>query len=185
MRPTPLIIGISGKKRHGKDEVAKALASRGVQRVAFADELKRFAMAIWDLSFEQMYGPDSVRESPDEVWGLSPRAMMQNFGTEVGRNVHPLTWVRRAFRIIDDANQGANVILPDFGQRCFRSMSLPMAEIDVWAIPDVRFKGEAEAIKARGGVIIKVVRPNLVSTDTHSSETSVDEVVEEDRKSVV
>lgn len=177
MRSSPLIIGISGKKRHGKDEIASALASRGVNRLAFADELKRFAMAIWDLSFEQLYGADEHKESVDERWGLTPRFIMQQFGTEVGRNIHDQTWVRRAFDIIDRAWLGANVVLPDLQAREFRSVVVE--DPSVWAVPDVRFKGEAEAIKARGGVVIKVVRPSLVSKDTHASETGVDEVVED------
>lgn len=43
-----------------------------------------------------------------------------------------------------------------------------------WFISDVRFPGEVEAIKARGGVVIRVNRPEVISTDTHESETSLD-----------
>src|SRR5690606_41536721 len=43
--PMPLI-GIAGKKRSGKDTVAKALEPFGFQRVGFADELKQMALEI-------------------------------------------------------------------------------------------------------------------------------------------
>ena len=179
MREHPLIIGISGRKRHGKDEIANALSSRGVLRVAFADELKRYAMELWDLSFEQMYGGNEVREVIDPRWGVTPRFIMQQFGTEVGRSVHKETWVRKTLRLIDRAHGGSHVLLPDLVRRRFREFQFDFGSgaADVWAIPDCRFPSEAEAIKARGGVIIKVVRPSLVSNDTHASETEVDNVV--------
>ena len=176
MRDKPFIIGISGRKRHGKDMIATYLAKHGVQRVAFADELKRFAMDIWDLSFEQVYGADDLRESVDPRWGVSPRFIMQQFGTEVGRSVHKDTWVRKTLRLIEDAHQGHPVILPDFVERRFREYVLSAEEAAVWSIPDARFPDEAEAIRAAGGVVIKVVRPSIVSNDTHTSETRVDQV---------
>ena len=44
-----------------------------------------------------------------------------------------------------------------------------------WAITDVRFPNEAALIRAAGGVVWKVVRPNLaLPVDEHPSETSVD-----------
>jgi hypothetical protein len=155
--------------------VAAYLAEHGVHRVAFADELKRYAMELWDLSFEQMYGGDDVREVVDPRWGVSPRFIMQQFGTEVGRSVHKDTWVRKTLRLIDRAYHGASVTLPDFKLREFRSVVVE--DPTRWSIPDARFPDEANAIRAAGGVVIKVVRPSIVSVDTHASETSVDDVV--------
>jgi len=43
-----------------------------------------------------------------------------------------------------------------------------------WFISDVRFPGEVEAIKAHGGVVIRINRPEVISTDTHESETALD-----------
>lgn len=179
MRDAPLIIGISGKKRHGKDMVSAYLASHGVRRIAFADELKRYAMQLWDLSFEQMYGGDDVREVVDERWGVTPRFIMQQFGTQVGRSVHKDTWVRKALRLIDSAYRGETVLLPDLEAREFREFTFAPGEAALWSIPDARFPDEANAVRAKGGVVIKVVRPSIVSTDTHASETEVDNVVED------
>ena len=44
-------------------------------------------------------------------------------------------------------------------------------------ISDVRFPNEAKAIKEQGGIIIRVEREGLQSSDTHSSETAMREIV--------
>ena len=183
MRNAPLIFGIVGKKRSGKDSVAKALSFSGVQRIAFADELKRHAMELWDLSFEQVYG-DDLKEVVDERWGVSPRHFLQVFGTEVCRNAHVDTWTRKTLHLIDTAFRGGPVLLPDLKHREFRKFRFnhQSARIwagetlggDVWSIPDVRFRNEAQVVKDRGGYVIKVIRPGLVSDDTHQSEVEVD-----------
>lgn len=179
--PQPLVlIGISGRKRHGKDQVATYLEGYGgVKRLAFADELKRLAMGLWDLTFEQVYGDDSLKEAIDERWGLSPRTILQQFGTQVGRNIHDQTWVRKAITTIERAQRGDTVVLPNMVTRRFEEVTFAEGWADRWAIPDVRFPGEADAIKARGGVVIKVVRPGMPTGDTHASETEVDNVQED------
>lgn len=174
-----LIFGISGRKRHGKDMVATYLSRYGVQRLAFADKLKQVAMDIWDLSFEQVYGTDTIKEAIDERWGLSPRVLMQRLGTEVGRNIHDQTWVRKTISTIKVAQQGGAVMLPNFVSRQFERVTFGEGYADRWAVPDCRFPGEAEAIQATGGVVIKIVRPSVVSTDSHASETEVDNVKED------
>lgn len=178
MLAKPLIIGISGKKRHGKDSVARVLDQWGVHRLAFADHLKWLAMRTWDLSFEQVYG-DDLKEVVDERWGLTPRFILQQLGTQVGRNIHEMTWVRKAFDTIERAARGDMVILPNLITREFEEVEFAEGWADRWCIPDCRFPGEAEAVKAKGGIVIKVVRPSLVSNDSHASETEVDNVKED------
>ena len=178
MRDKPLIVGVSGRKRHGKDQVATYLEEYGTLRIAFADELKRVAMDLWDLSFDQVYGSEQDKETVDPRWGLSPRVILQRLGTEVGRNIHPLTWVRKVFTMIDAASRGEEILLPDMRHRRF----MPCCpNPTAWVIPDARFPNEATAIQARGGLVIKVVRPDFLkrSTDMHASEVEVDNVVED------
>ena len=71
-------------------------------------------------------------------------------GTEVGRSIHENAWVNALFNKYED---------------------------QWWIIPDTRFPNEAEAIKNRGGKLIRVNRENtnqFVVADTHPSETSLD-----------
>jgi len=44
-----------------------------------------------------------------------------------------------------------------------------------WFISDMRFPNEVKAIKERGGLLIRINRPSVVSTDTHESETALDD----------
>jgi dephospho-CoA kinase len=178
MTVRPLLIGISGKKRHGKDSVARVLSEWGVHRLAFADHLKWLAMQTWDLSFEQVYG-DDLKEVVDERWGLTPRFILQQLGTQVGRNIHEMTWVRKALDTIEKAAKGEKVVLPNLVSREFEEVEFAEGWANRWSIPDCRFPGEAEAVKGKGGVVIKVVRPSLVSNDSHASETEVDNVKED------
>jgi len=79
---------------------------------------------------------------------LTPRLILQILGTEGGRDViHPNIWV--------------NATLGD------------LRETDHVIVTDVRFPNEVEGIKRKGGKVIKIIRPSVVSTSTHASETSL------------
>lgn len=43
-----------------------------------------------------------------------------------------------------------------------------------WIITDVRFENEVQAIKDRDGIVFRIERDGLVSTDDHESETALD-----------
>jgi hypothetical protein len=148
-----------------------------VQRLALADHLKWLAMKTWGFTFEQVFG-DELKEVVDPRWGLTPRYCLQRLGTEVGRNIHKETWVRKAFDTIDRASQGERVCWADLENRCFSDETVfHAAAASKWYIPDIRFKDEADAVKARGGLVIKVVRPGLDRPkDTHASETGIEEI---------
>lgn len=62
----PLYI-ITGGAGSGKDTVAEMMVAgrRGVM-IAQADPMKRFAMAGFGFSFDQLWGPSSSRNAPDE-----------------------------------------------------------------------------------------------------------------------
>lgn len=172
-----MIVGVSGRKRSGKDTVAMYLGLKyGCNRIAFADHLKYIAMLTWDLSFEQCYGPDEVREVVDPRWGLSPRQILQRIGTEVARNIHEDTWVRKTFSTIERGTRGEDILYPDMDAKRFVE-GPASGRKDRWAIPDSRFPNEAQAIWQRGGIVVKVERPSLgVSTDLHASERGVDDI---------
>jgi hypothetical protein len=149
----PLVIGITGRKRHGKDSVGLWLARQyGYQPLSFAGTLKEAAALIFGLTFEQLHGDTADKERTDPRWGKSSREILQLLGTEVGRAIHPEVWIRSAFLHAEKAGYERVVIT------------------------DVRFPNEAEAVRARGGKVIKVVRPSLVTTDQHASEAGVDDI---------
>ncbi len=168
------VIGICGRKRHGKDSVGKILQEHyGFMPTAFADPVKRVAMDVFGLSWVQCYGDGPEKEAVDLRWDLSPRKIMQLLGTEVGRNIRPDTWIKHTLDNIRSANEGRGFQWRnDSTQEFVRQVGDPP---EGWVITDVRFPNEAEAILAAGGEVWKVVRPSLgAPTDEHSSETSVD-----------
>lgn len=165
------IVGILGEKGHGKDTFAKYVMAETVDfRVThFAESLKRMCAEIWGLTEAQMHDPQ-IKEAPlptpiamDEqieamrrAAGLpdiplagkiarSPREIMQFFGTEYVRAAQDDYWIEQVRK---NVRRGGSVL-----------------------IPDTRFPNEADAIRAMGGMLIRIVRVDLVkSGDTHKSE---------------
>lgn len=114
------IIGICGRKRHGKDSVGHVLRlNHGYRTTAFADAVKRVAMDVYGLSWDQCYGDGPEKEAVDPRWGLSPRVIMQRIGTEVGRSIHPDTWVRHTLGNVVSATLGRGFVWRDDAARRF------------------------------------------------------------------
>lgn len=155
----PKVIGIMGKKFHGKDTVADHIVKKyGYNKISYADPLKEGCRQIFGLDDEQLYG--SKKEVIDEYWGVTPRTILQYVGTDLFRNqlsniipdIDKNIWIKRMERTFIDN--------PDKS----------------YIIADVRFPNEFEMIKRHGGIIIKVVRPDIKSEDTHASETNIDKM---------
>lgn len=85
---------------------------------------------------------------------MSVRDFLQILGTECMRsNLHKNVWV--------------NALMADY-------VKSKEGNYPSWVITDARFENEAEAIKKRGGVIVRVNRKGVESVNRHASETSLD-----------
>lgn len=157
-----MIIGITGKKGHGKSMAAKFLADNfDVTRLNFKDELIRelkqkfpnLLEAILDVMNKTAY--DGLNEwTVDRLFDEKPplvRALMQNYGTEVRRadksDYWADRWTKRAIETL------GNIV-----------------------VDDVRFLNEAKAIRDLGGIIIRIVRTDAQGNDNHSSEIEMDSI---------
>ena len=151
-----MIIGIVGKAGSGKDTVAKFLGEQRdrVRAIAFAEPMKWFVKDVYDFSAKQMWGPSEERNAVDPRYGFSPRQAWQTLGTEWGRALYANTWV-------------------DLGMR--RAKEHHRAGYHV-VITDCRFQNEADAIRAAGGQVWRVIRPSNSRVDTHLSETEQDTI---------
>jgi hypothetical protein len=129
-----MIVGIAGKMQVGKDTAAEALISSGYTRIAFADFLKEFVMKLFDMSWNQMYTFEG-KQTKDFRYNLTPRELLQWFGTDVVRANFPDLWVQH--------------------------MKSAVFEKGDVVIPDVRFANEAKFILDRGGMVIEILRPSL------------------------
>jgi len=176
------IIGVCGRKRHGKDTVGQFIKqNNGYTPIAFADPIKRIAMDLYGLSYEQVYGGPGVdREEIDPRWGVSPRHILQQLGTEVARSIHKDTWVRYAFDVMDRAVRGEKPLVHFAERKGFFPADSGSCSVDRWVITDVRFENECETIQEKGGVVLRVTRASLLAeagSDLHASETGIDDIV--------
>ena len=184
---TAPLIGLVGKKRAGKDTFAERLiAEHGFVKVSFSAPVKEAALAVDPIiatdptnGFERngegsiiyamrlskivdQFGWEAAKEDPEV------RRFLQRLGTDAIRAIDPDFWVRagmakakairHARRVERDADDRFAVVL---GPR-------PVV------ITDVRFKNEAAAIKAAGGILVRVERPGSDDGDTHASEVELD-----------
>jgi len=151
------LIGIYGKKGSGKDTVGELLENAlSWKTIAVADAIKEAAKIIFLLSDDQVYGDISVKETLDPRWDMTPRHILQQLGTEVGRNICPEVWNSNLrFRI----EQGG---FPESG----------------FIVTDIRLLDEAELIRNMGGIVIRVDRPDAGSGqfEEHRTETEQDEI---------
>ena len=155
------IIALCGVKRSGKDTVADYLVARhAFKKVEIARPLKDVLRIMFDFTDEQLDGDCKEVELPRYGPGVTPRRIMQHFGTEMmqsdickvapdlGRSI----WVDKSIRTTrSHVDQGHDVV-----------------------ISDMRFLHEADALSAAfDGMfnIIKVRREEAEQTaDTHASE---------------
>jgi dephospho-CoA kinase len=152
------LIGILGRKRSGKDTLGSYMIENyNYQRYAYADPIKDTLKVMFDLNDEQL---NDKKETIDERWGVSPRIIMQQFGTEICRNdlskyieniklEDETLWIK-LFRIFYEKNKDKDIV-----------------------VTDVRFLDEINAIKSLGGKIVKINRDNL-EYDGHCSEKDID-----------
>jgi hypothetical protein len=140
-----VIIGIAGLIGSGKDTVADHLINRhNFRRIKFADKLKDGVASIFEWPRHLLEGDTKEsrewREIPDPFWtkelgmDITPRYVLQKFGTEVRDGFHVHTWTILLKKTILD-NPNINYV-----------------------IPDVRFPHEDTIIKELGGQMWKVSR---------------------------
>jgi hypothetical protein len=157
-----VIIGLCGAAGAGKNTVAERLRlEHRFSPMAFADPLYAAVSAITGLTVEELQ--DRSRKENALGWiSCSPRRLLQTLGTDWGRNmIHEEIWVMATMQRIEAS--------PEFD----------------YCLTDVRFPNEAAAIKARGGVVWRVVRPGFGvldgETSSHESERGIpDEYVDDE-----
>ena len=152
-----MLIAICGHKFSGKSTVARLLHNAtGYEVVSFADKLKDITCILSGCTREDLENyefkenelvPDYLRPYCLNADKPTFRAFLQHFGSEVMRGVNDNIWI--------------DCTLSNCEKDCI--------------VSDCRFPNEAKAIKARGGIVIKVVREGC-GGDSHQSETQIDEI---------
>ena len=143
-----ILLGLSGKKRSGKNTVAKLIATMTPLRVkefAFADPLKDEVCKACGVSRK------ILEENKDNF-----RLILQGWGTDFRRRMYDDSyWINKAMKLL-------------------HTSSVVKDEADICVFTDVRFKNEASILKQIDGVIVRVKRePSL--GDDHPSEIDMDD----------
>jgi len=198
------IIGINGKIGSGKDTVGGIIqyltASNEVRETLtleewlesddlngrdfnwkikkFAGKLKIIASLLTGIPVEMFEDQEFKKTSLGPEWNrllyatlddenpllsvMSVREFLQKLGTEAMREgLHTNVWV--------------NALFADYKTIIYREETkIWETPISKWIITDMRFPNEMEAVVARGGITIRVVRPGT-SVGTHPSEIALDD----------
>lgn len=141
-----MIVGIAGFIGSGKDTIADYLITfKGFRRMSYAGPLKDAVSAIFNWDRELLEGTTKYsrewRDTVDVWWAerlnisnLTPRYVLQQWGTEVGRRAfHDDIWIASVESKLKDIKD--NIV-----------------------ISDCRFPNELRSIKRIGGITMRVSR---------------------------
>jgi hypothetical protein len=172
-RTTMKVIGISGAKRSGKNTFASMLSEElnkeGIKtgEDSWAMLLKQsvyeslgFATGLdlqsrfyesWADAFKQGHTLQITNSLGEVIHSLSGREFLQRFGTEGHREVFGQDfWIEQLWSKYEES------------------------DLDALIITDCRYDNEAESIRERGGIIIKINNPRADNVkDSHPSERGI------------
>ena len=156
------IVGIGSQMRVGKDCAAQGLCrDLSFKRIGFADSLKDLAMIADPLAQSSSMAVNVNIGHGRLAW------MVQGMGWETAKDSYPEV---RSF--LQKLGDGCRQV---FGKDIFVRQVLDQIKPgDNVVIPDVRFPDEAEAIKAAGGLLIRIDRPGFGTRGSHLSETALE-----------
>lgn len=191
-----MIIGLSGYIGCGKDTIGRIIQtstamvkenSHGIDYTSytwqikkFASKLKQIASILTGIPAEKFEDQDFKKTYLPREWGrtlidgdgvsgtipMTVREFLQRLGTEAIRdNTHTNAWV--------------NALFADYKATLDISDGVARDKWPDWIITDCRFPNEAEAIKDRGGMVVRIDRrlptaPYQTLEQRHPSETSLD-----------
>jgi len=166
------IIGLSGYKGSGKDTVADYLVeNHGYIKVAFADFLKNALKELFnwnDDNFNQ-----NNKEKIDPYWGVTPRKMCQEMGTEFLR-IYCKSFISLDFNLPNGDPYKSTFHIKRINQEVIKLLNAKANII----FSDVRFQDELDYIKKIGGSIIRISRDSVKDNEfsQHVSETNIKEL---------
>ena len=132
------LIGVSGKRGSGKDTFAGLLRKHYVgfsSAISFAEKLKTQVMKDFNLSKEQVY--TELKEVVDPRYNKTPRDILISIA-ECYRSIDPAYWVKG---IEDSFDLRGDVY---FNR--------------LYIVTDLRYPNEAEYLKSKGGMLIRLNR---------------------------
>lgn len=180
-----MIIGLSGYAKSGKDTVAEmilqAQPDSNWQIKKFSGKLKLIASILTGIPEAHFEDQNFKQSNLSSEWDtrtlklglpietvtehMSVREFLQKLGTDAVRDgLHANAWV--------------NALMADYrSEEIVEKLSDYMSRVTPpsnWVITDCRFPNEAQAIKDKGGIIVRIDRTGVAPVNAHPSETSLD-----------
>jgi len=157
-----IFVGLSGGAGVGKSTIARQmwLVSK-FQILSYAHPLKSALIKMTGLDRKWFYDIDYKEKEIPGLPAITPRIMMQKFGTEYAREM----------------------IAPDFWLWRMRQSISRYSDRDI-VIDDIRFENESQLIRDNGGIIIHLRRDFDSPTD-HTTHESEQEIIVSERDYVI
>lgn len=172
------IIGLCGYKGSGKDTIADMLVNTdNYIKVAFADFIRNALKELFSWN-DETFNQEN-KEKIDPYWGVTPRKMCQEIGTEFLR-VHCKDMLSSEFNLPNGQIYNSTFHIKRINQDIIKLLEVnPNVNI---VFSDIRFQDELDYIKKLGGYVIKVSRPDKDSDEfsNHISEKNIDTLNEID-----
>lgn len=174
------------KEVNGQFEIKSNVHSvPNVEIKKFAGKLKQIGSLLTGIDVEKFEDQDFKKSHLGSEWGtirsnplnavpvfedvqfnelMTVREFLQKLGTEAMRDrLHTNVWVNALFAdyipVVQEWDELGNDTLVEYPN---------------WIITDMRFPNEMEAVVNKGGITIRVVRPET-TVGTHPSETALDD----------
>lgn len=169
-----MIIGLVGRCRSGKSELAKVCEKYGYKKLYFALPLKQLCANILNISVEEL---NNLKNEGKEIDTILNEELCEKLSQETNiplENVRKsclgkkITTVREMLQFI-----GTDLIRTynkDWHVNKIRAMINPLFN---YVIDDVRFPNEKRMVEELGGDCWFVIRPSLDNVSNHESETSL------------
>ena len=170
-----MIVGVTGRKKSGKDAVGATFTGFGYTPYKVATPLKNAAKALFGWTDIEIEDP-IIKEIVDERYGISPRAAMQYLGHEFLWDLG--SWARKGYNMDFDEKSGYNL-------HVMRLEEFIIAN-GAWkgnvVITDIRFPAEVDLIHKYRGKVIRLQRPSILDnmTSLHASEAHYDSLSVDD-----
>ena len=134
----------------------------------FAGKLKDIASHLTGIDIEDFEDQEFKKTLLGSEWGMTVREFLQKLGTDALRTgLHDNVWV--------------NALMADYvaiGDNLLEGEVRKVREEDLiypnWIITDTRFPNEAQVIKDKGGIVIRINRPGIEPINNHPSEVGLD-----------
>ena len=188
-----MIVGLAGYAKSGKNTVAEIIKRLEPEWEikGFSDALKQVASIMTGIPPKDFDSQETKAKTLGGEWdtwaykgrndgthvepyftgepyrkGMTVRELLQKLGTEAVRNnLHEDAWVNALFSRYYTEDRVTRI--DGIG-----SIVTPASR---WIITDVRFPNELNAIKQRGGIVVRITRPGYKPVNSHPSETALDD----------